>query len=96
MNGSINLQEGTLIGKISLGFAVLAGAIQQPVTLTGQVAIPTGYKYFTGSYEVTPKVESQMLETKDKLMSKDVHIKSIPYYEVSNPQGGTTIIIGGE
>ena len=86
MNGSISLQEGTLTGKISSRFAIL----------NGQVAIPSGYKYFTGSYEVTPKVEAQTLETKDKLMSEDVHIKSIPYYEVSNPQGGTTIIIGGE
>ena len=85
MNGLISLQEGTLIGKIS-----------SSVNLIGRVSIPSGYKYFNGSYEVIPKVESQMLETKDKLMSEDVHIKSILYYEVSNPQGGTTIIIGGE
>lgn len=96
MKGAIKPQEATLAGKISLDGANLAGAIQAPIILSGRVAIPAGYKYFGGNYEIMPKIESQILDTKDKLMSKDVFIKSIPYYEVSNLQGGTTIIIGGE
>lgn len=96
MEGFISLQEGTLIGKISPGNVILVGKIQSPVTLVGRVAIPSGYGYFKGDYEVVPKIESQSLETKDKLMSKDVLIKSIPYYEVSNPQGGNTVYIGSD
>ena len=96
MEGFISLQEGTLIGKISSRNAILLGKIQSPVILVGRVAIPSGYRYFNGDYEVVPKVENQSLETKDKLMAKDVLIKSIPYYEVSNPQGGNTVYIGSD
>ena len=95
MEGFISLQEGTLIGKISSRNAILLGKIQSNMTLNGKVTISSGHEYFNGDYEVIPKIESQSLETKDKLMSKDVLIKSIPYYEVSNPAGGTTFIIGG-
>lgn len=76
--------------------AVLIGVIStsQPM-LRGNVAIPVGYDEFKGSYEVTPKISDQALKTKDKLMYKDLIIKGIPYYEVSNSKGGITIIIGG-
>lgn len=48
---------------------------------------------YKGSYEVTPKVEAQILQTAEKVMRDDVTIKEIPYVEVTNPAGGTTIII---
>ena len=48
---------------------------------------------YNGSYEVTPKVEAQILQTAEKVMRDDVTIKEIPYAEVTNPAGGTTIII---
>lgn len=96
MEGFISLQEGTLVGKISSGNAILLGKIQSPMTLIGKVVISSGHEYFNGDYEVIPKIKSQSLETKDKLMSKDVLIKSIPYYEVSNLQGGNTVYIGSD
>ena len=96
MEGFISLQEGTLVGKISSGNAILLGKIQSPMTLIGKVVISSGHEYFNGDYEVIPKIKSQSLETKDKLMSKDLLIKSIPYYEVSNPQGGNTVYIGSD
>lgn len=49
---------------------------------------------YKGKYEVTPKTSAQVLETAHKVMSKDVTVKSIPYYEVDNMQQGTTVIIG--
>ena len=49
---------------------------------------------YDGSYEVTPSVDSQTLFTKDKTMSDNVTVKSIPYYETSNEQNGKTIYIG--
>lgn len=53
-------------------------------------------KYYYGDYEVTPKVTSQTLQTKDKLMSDDVVVKEIPFFETSNNAGGNTIYIGKE
>lgn len=52
--------------------------------------------YFEGPYILYPKVSEQMIDTKDKSMSDDVTVKSIPYSEVDNPYGGKTVIIGGE
>ena len=49
---------------------------------------------YKGKYEVTPSISAQVLDTAHKVMSKDVTIKSIPYYEVDNMQQGTTVIIG--
>lgn len=49
---------------------------------------------YGGPCDVTPSVDAQTLETKDKFMPDDVRIKAIPYFEVSNAAGGTTVYIG--
>ena len=51
------------------------------------------HDYFPGPYTVTPRVESQLLETQDLLMREDVDIHGIPYDETSN-EYGTTVRIG--
>lgn len=51
---------------------------------------------YEGEYDVTPKVSEQKLPTAKKLLSKDVTIKEIPYFEVSNESGGNTVFIGNE
>ena len=50
--------------------------------------------YYEGSYDITPKVIPQKMETKNKAMREDVLIRQIPYEAVSNGTG-TTITIGG-
>ena len=52
--------------------------------------------YYDGSYTVTPKVEEQSLPTAKKYLAEDVRIKEIPFFEVSNLEGGQTIFIGKE
>ena len=52
--------------------------------------------HYEGEYEVVPKVERQILETEQKLMTEDLLIHGIPFYEVSNDAGGTTVYIGKE
>ena len=51
---------------------------------------------YEGDYIVTPKVESQTMPTKNKLLTEDVTIKSIPFFNVSNTSGGSTVFIGNE
>lgn len=51
--------------------------------------------WYEGEYEVIPKVAAQKLETANKMMAKDLTIKEIPYFEVSNLAGGSTVTIGG-
>jgi len=79
------LQSATLQGKIS-ACGGLRGVLSKPV----------GYVDYNGDYEVLPMVEAQMLHTKDKHMTDDVIIKAIPYFNVGNNAGGTTVYIGSE
>lgn len=50
---------------------------------------------YDGSYEVVPKVETQVLPTKQKYLDEDVTVLAVPFYEVDN-QKGTTIFIASE
>jgi hypothetical protein len=50
---------------------------------------------YEGEYEVTPKVTEQTMETKEKVMAENVTILAIPYYDVGNTAGGSTVFIGG-
>lgn len=51
---------------------------------------------YTGSYEVTPKVDAQTLPTAQKLMTEDLTVKAIPFFDVSNNSGGRTVYIARE
>lgn len=51
---------------------------------------------YDGEYMVTPSPEAQVLETAKKLMKDDVTVKKIPFYNVSNTAGGSTVYIGKE
>ena len=59
-----------------------------------KVEYVTGDMY-GGPYEVTPRIESVVLATRNKTMSNDVTVFEIPYVEVRNPVGGKTVTIGG-
>lgn len=59
-----------------------------------KIVSTSGYEDYDGEYTVTPTMEEQRLDTEKRTTKKDVVIKPIPYYEVSNDKG-TTIIIGG-
>lgn len=54
------------------------------------------YDAYLGEYEVVPAIKQQQLDTKDKLMKKDVVISAIPFFETSNDEGGNTVYIGKE
>lgn len=55
-----------------------------------------GEKY-EGDYEVTPSTyNDKVLATRNLVMTKDVTVRKIPQFEVSNTAGGKTLIIGEE
>lgn len=58
--------------------------------------IETDVPHYLGAYVVTPGVDPVELETRNKIMDEDVHVKSIPYYDVGNTAGGSTVYIGKE
>ena len=67
--------------------------------ITGSLTIPNapGIEVYTGAYEVTPKAwEEQILQTDGKLMTDDVTVFRVPYYETSNLFDGKTAYIAEE
>lgn len=62
------------------------------VTRTSASDIPV----YDGPYEAIPKVEAQTLPTAKKLMTENVTVHGVPFYEVSNEQGGNTVYIAKE
>lgn len=50
---------------------------------------------YAGEYAVVPTFDAQTLPTKNKTMRDDVVVQGIPFSEVSNPQDGITVTIGG-
>lgn len=90
------LQGAALTGKISVLGSLLMAKVGGTGTLTGSLSKPIGYVDYKDSYEVTPKTTEQVLQTKDKHLTDDVTIKSIPYFDVSNTAGGSTVYIGNE
>lgn len=70
--------------------------VQQPnnIRVKFKDIITVNAEKYIGVYEYTPKAyDKQILETKNKLLNADITIKEIPYYEVSNENGGKTVII---
>ena len=60
------------------------------VPITGSSIVGESY---TGDYIVTPKRNSQTLQTANKVMSDNVVIQAIPYSEIISPGGGKAIYI---
>lgn len=52
---------------------------------------------YEGNYTVLPLAfQDTVLLTKNKKMTENVVIKEIPYYEISNSSGGSTVYIAGQ
>lgn len=83
----------SLVGKPT-NIGKIRGKVVADVVLHGRVSMPTEFSAYHGTYEVVPSAEEQLLATKDKRMLENITVKEIPYAEVTNPVGGTTIIIG--
>lgn len=95
--GQIKVQAATITGTI-LQTGAISGALSQEGRLTGNLATAysTSAQKYEGEYEVTPTVNGQTLETKQKLMTDDVTIHAIPFFEVGNNSGGNTVYIANE
>lgn len=55
-----------------------------------------GGEPYAGDYEITPRTEEQIIPTKAKVMVEDMTVKSIPFFNVGNTSGGSTVYIGSE
>lgn len=63
----------------------------------GEVQIMhTGGEIYTGAYDITPRVDKQVIPTQGKVMARDMTVKSIPFFKTSNDSGGNTVYIAKE
>lgn len=67
-------------------------AVSVRITGTAVVSAPE----YAGPYDITPLFSAQTLPTAKRLMQRNLTIKKIPQYEVTNDSNGYTLIIGEE
>ncbi len=96
VSGSVTAEaqiSGNLHGEVHL-----AGNVASTGVVCGNLsaAYTTQAATYDGEYDVTPKVDKQLLKTKHKYMTDDVRVLAIPYFEVGNATGGSTVYIAGE
>lgn len=85
----------TLTGKLRTEYS-LSAQLHVSANLRGELTKNTNYTNYNGDYEITPKVEAQIMPTKNKLMINDVEIKGVPIFSISNNAGGNTVYIAKE
>lgn len=80
--------------------AKIRAEIRQPVRLSAavkEVHILQGQEPYTGNYTVIPKANGEtVLPTKNKQLVHDIRVQKIPYYDVTNAAGGSTVYIAKE
>lgn len=86
---------GELIGSLKSS-GQLSGFLNAEKGISGLLTIPSavGVTPYDGSYEVTPRLYAQSLDTDGKLMQDDVTVYEIPISHTTNPTGGLTVLIG--
>lgn len=86
----------TLTGTLSKRESI-SGTLSAVGQLSGTLDLfESDYAPYVGAYTVTPRVDSAtVLETKDRVMSDNVTVLEIPYFETSNTSG-YTVYIGNE
>ena len=87
--------DGTVTGTLST-LQTVGGSVSEMGAVTGSVTVSgaTDYPEYTGAYEIVPKVTEQTFDTAYKVMTADLTVTAIPYYETTNESGGYTAIIG--
>lgn len=67
------------------------------VQLQNVVLISVEGKKYEGEYDITPSTyNDKVLATRNLVMTRDVTVRKIPQFEVSNTSDGKTLIIGEE
>lgn len=81
-----------IVGSFSSNINIV-GSLNSVGEIVGNLSLNgTEYTDYNGEYEITPQVESQILQTRNKIMRNNMQINEIPYYETSNEYGKTAYI----
>lgn len=78
---------------------IIKGSVVAKRVLHGKIDKASSFErpFYEGDYQVTPTFSTNLsMKTKGCAMKDDVTILKMPQYEVSNSQGGKTLILGDE
>ena len=101
MATNILLNTGRVQGTLSPVTKTLTGSIHGTGAISGHVTVPSsqaggGYDEYDGEYIITPQPWDEIvLETENKILTDNVVVLEIPYFETANLSGGNTVYIGG-
>lgn len=91
------IRDGTITGNLSTLNTISGELSDNTLHISGELIDVTVIEYehekYGGSYEIMPKIASQTFDTDDKLMTDDLTVLAIPYFEVHN-EDGITVYIG--
>ena len=83
-------------GTVSTTAASIEGEVSTIAEcLFGELTLPTDMPYYVGEYEINPDFVGTSLQTTGKVLTQNVTVHPIQVENVSNPQGGRTVYIGG-
>lgn len=83
-------------GTVSTTVESIEGTVSTTAkSLSGELTLPTSVPDYTGEYNVNPDFVGTILSTAGKLLTQNVNVRPIQVENVSNPQGGRTVYIGG-
>ena len=79
-----------------IGASLDAGAVIGAKLVGGPIGVvEADVPIYDGDYAITPDVDGQTVGTAGKMMRDDLTVEAIPYFDVSNVSGGSTVYIGG-
>lgn len=83
------------INNVKLHIICQEDGIEYTFNLTGSES--SDYPEYSGPYEITPMAYTeQILDTDGKLMTDDVTVHKVPYWETENLKSGFTVYIASE
>ena len=91
LHGAIS--GGSVSGEIARKSVKVSDVLQGDISASIE-PVENYPEAYTGSYVVDPLKREQILLTEDKVMTQDLKVLGIYYYEVTNANGGKTVTIG--
>ena len=98
----ITVPMTVIASNVTIPMEINASNVEVPMTAVSNiVTIPMDLSIayasvdaepYEGSYRVIPKVTEQTLETSGLLMTNDVTVTEVPYYQTHNTSGETVYI----
>lgn len=88
--------NGVISGTLAT-IQTVTGIVSEMDTVSGGITVGGrgDYPEYDGAYEITPLPGTdQILATAGRVLTENVNVLEIPYYETTNESGGYTVSIG--